>query len=208
MANYTSTIVIQARMSSTRFPGKVLAPFKGKPLIRHVLEACTKVKPAMNDVIVATSDQASDEPLKIYCQHQGYTVYQGDLNNVALRMLGAANCYHTDFIIRICADSPLMDAKTIQYMLDMHDPLSDITTNIFPRSYPKGCSVEIINKKSLEQAIAQGDFNDAHKEHVTKYFYDHAENFYINNVINPDGDQSATSCVVDTIEDYHRLQYI
>ena len=110
-------IFIQARMSSARFPGKVLAPFNGEPLIKRVLDRVSKISD-INDIVVLTSTELSDNPLASYLSSLNCNVFRGDLNNVFLRFKSALNCYPCEYCVRICADSPLIDSSLIQFMVD------------------------------------------------------------------------------------------
>ena len=199
-------IFIQARMSSSRFPGKILAPFNNAPMIKSTIDRCKNVTSIKkNDVIVVTSDQPSDDILCLFCKSIRCNYFRGNLNNVVERFIQAASFYNAKFIIRINADSPLIDPKIISNIIDNHDKNFDITSNVFPRTYPKGQSVEIIKLSSLKKIVNNFNFNNDHAEHVTQYFYENSSKYKIKNVFNTNRKLSHLNLSIDTIEDYNRL---
>ena len=152
-------LFIQARMSSKRFPGKVLAPINGKPMIKNVYDNCMKVGSLIDDIIITTSKNSEDTPLVLYCKNQGMKIYKGNLENVTLRILNAAKKHNANYIVRVSGDSPFINYKVIRYVLQNIDFSKDIVTNIYPRSFPKGQSVEIIKKKSLQNIVDKKKFH-------------------------------------------------
>ena len=200
-------ILIQARMSSSRFPGKVLAPFNNEPMIKSTIDRCRRVNSLKhNDIVVVTSDHSSDDILCLYCESIKCEYYRGNLNNVTDRFIGASFYYGINFIIRISGDSPLIDPDIISYIINNHDSKSDLTTNVYPRTFPKGQSVEIVSSKTLQNIIVEPDFDLIHAEHVTKYIYDNYHKYNIKNISNESGDLSKINYSVDTVEDYNRLK--
>ena len=145
-------IFIQARMSSARFPGKVLAPFNGEPLIKRVLDQVSKIS-NINDIVVLTSTELSDEPLVSYLNSLNCNVFRGDLNNVFLRFKSALNCYPCEYCVRICADSPLLDSNLLQFMVDKCINKQDLLmlSNVPKKSFPSGQSVEIIKSELINE---------------------------------------------------------
>ena len=194
---------VQARMSSKRFPGKILAPFKGKPLIQNVLEKITTVF-STEDVIVLTSTEISDDPLAAFLFSKEKNVFRGSLTNVAKRFREALEVYPCDWFVRICADSPLLDPNLIKTMMNLSLTDADIVTNVFPRSFPKGFSVEMV-RVSVFMSLNLDKFDKEDEEHVTSFFYKNSNIFKIKNLDNIHGDKSHNNFCVDTIEDYHRL---
>ena len=172
--------LIQARLSSKRFKKKALHLIKNKELILHVVEAVKKSK-NISEIIITTSNLRSDDKLVYLLKKYKIKIYRGSLNNVALRMLKAAQKYKIRHFIRISGDSPLIDYKIIDYAIESfkNHKNSDLVTNIFPRKYPSGQSVEIIKTKTSEKNIK--NFSLIEKEHVTKYFYSNYKKFKIAN---------------------------
>ncbi len=175
--------VIQARCSSKRFPNKILKIVYGKPLIHHVILKLLKSKKITN-IVVATSNQKSDDNLVKYLKKKKIKFFRGSLKNVAKRILDLALLKKKTFFLRISGDSPLIDYKLIDQAISIFQKNKkyDLVTNIFPRSFPKGQSVEIIRTSILKKYIHK--MSKVEKEHVTRYFYKYSKNFYIKNFRN------------------------
>src|SRR5687768_13033965 len=104
--------IVQARMSSQRFPGKVLAPFRGRPIIDHVVAAIRSALPEV-PVVVATSTEHSDDPLAAYLGSTGTAFHRGPLADVFSRFRGCLVAHPADWVLRVCADSPLLGAAML-----------------------------------------------------------------------------------------------
>jgi spore coat polysaccharide biosynthesis protein SpsF len=201
----TVRAVVQARMSSRRFPGKVLAPFRGEPLIAHVLAALRRALPAV-PVVVATSGEPADDPLALYVASTGTKVFRGPLDDVLARFRLCAAEYPSDWILRVSADSPLLDAGMLkQVVAHAASAEHDLVTTIHPRTFPRGHNAELIRATALA-AIDGEALSEADREHVTPFFYRHPERFRILNVESGDPDLAGLSFAVDTLEDLRRLE--
>ncbi len=108
---------VQARMRSSRFPGKVLAPFRGEPIVRHVLRAVATAIPP-EAIVLVTSADPSDDPLACYVARLGFSVWRGPLDDVFERFCEAARAFPSEWILRVSADSPLLDAGILQRVVD------------------------------------------------------------------------------------------
>ena len=174
--------IIQARSDSKRFPKKVLKKVYGNPLIYHVITRVLKSK-KISKVIVATSKNKSDDELVKYLKKIKIKFYRGSLDNVAERFVKAAETQKTNFFLRVNGDSPLIDPKLIDHVISIFkkNMNNDIVTNVFPRTFPKGQSVEIIRTKVLKKYLK--NMNKFDKEHVTQYFYKNSEIFLIKNFV-------------------------
>ena len=192
-------------MNSSRFPNKVLKKINSKPLIEYLIDQVT-FKNIDMPIIVATSVKKTDQEIVDYCMHKNLEYYRGDLVNVASRFYNIIKIYNLDFFVRVCADSPLLDGNLIKKAVAYADKNIDIITNIMPRSYPKGQSVEVVNCKTFlsyyEKLSDEEDF-----EHVTKYFYKNPEFFNIVNLKN-DKDCSSVNLAVDTKQDFQKVAKI
>ena len=130
-------VFIQARMSSKRFPGKVLAPFNGIPILTCVIERVNEVIPS-GRIVVLTSTDESDDPVVCYMQNAGISVYRGPLENVFERFQLCLREYPCSWFFRICADSPLLDNEILQTMLIRNDKSDvDLMCQCFPKNFPK-----------------------------------------------------------------------
>lgn len=207
MSHFTIRAFIQARMSSTRFPGKVLAPLNGQPIILRVISQIAQVIPA-EQITVATSVELSDDPLASYVQQIGISVYRGALNNVFERFQSCLREYSCSWFFRVCADSPLFDSELLKTMFgytSRHD--IDLVTNVQVRTFPKGRSVEMINAATFARIDSSQLLADE-KEHVTRVYYNHPTNLRIINIESGDPELPKTSYAVDTLEDLSRLEKI
>lgn len=192
-------------MSSSRFPGKVLAPFCGYPLLYHVIERVARVIPRSR-ITVATSTEASDDPLAGYAATLGVQVYRGPLENVFKRFQGCLNEYPCDWFYRVCADSPLIRPSILGELSHLADPSSsDIVTNVFPRTYPRGLSAELIRADAF-MSVHEAMLTSEEREHVTLHFYNHPEQYRIVNVPCPSAEKVPQSFAVDTLADMERLE--
>ncbi len=191
--------IIQARMSSSRLPGKVMQDIAGKPMLQHVIERARAAR-LVDQVVLATTNDPSDDVLQHFCQEQGHPFYRGSLNDVLDRFYRAAFQFQADVIIRLTADCPLLDPKLIDLTLlallgmplaldeSRNDQLRtnashaaqslDFAANRLPppwkRTLPIGLDVEACSMSALEQAWRQAD-KDFQREHVMPYFYEGVE---------------------------------
>ncbi|MBS3999585.1 MAG: glycosyltransferase family protein [Desulfobulbaceae bacterium] len=176
-------VVIQARMSSTRFPGKVLQKVLGKPLLLHQYEriAESKLEPL---IVVATSTDESDEPIVELCKLHGINCFRGNLNDLLDRHYKAGLAYEADAIVKIPSDCPLISPTAIDIVLTKYIefyPEIDYVSNLHPASYPDGNDVEIISMKAL-QNVWQNASKDFELEHTTPYIWENPELFRIENI--------------------------
>lgn len=163
-------IVIQARMSSSRLPGKVMMPLAGRPVLETIVDRLTRVKKA-SQIIVATSEEIADDVIAAFCQRAEISCYRGSLNNVLDRFHSAALYYNLENVIRVTADCPLIDPKIVDELIDLHMiENNDYTSNVLEPSFPDGLDAEIFKFGALAKAHAQAKL-PSDLEHVTKYIY-------------------------------------
>jgi len=191
-------------MSSRRFPGKVLAPFKGKPLIAHVVERVSQALPRA-PITVLTSIETSDDPLFAYLVSQNIDVFRGSLDNVFERFSSCARVRDCKWLLRICADSPLVDQNVLKRLASRVDEDWDIITTVFPRTFPRGNNAELIRTSTL-LGIDAHQLTQPELEHVTSVFYNHPEKFRILNIDSGNPKLAELNLCVDTIEDLRRLE--
>jgi spore coat polysaccharide biosynthesis protein SpsF len=194
--------VVQARMSSGRLPGKVLREIEGKALLGYLLERLERCA-ELDAIIVATSTDATDNPVVAYCQNRGTTVVRGPLNDVAARFLQAAELHRLDGFVRVSGDSPLLDPHVVDAAAErLRHGGCDLVTNVFPRTWPHGQSVEAVCTDVFVRASDQMQSAED-REHVTAFFYRHAASFRIC-ALEPAG-HPAPDLAVDTEEDFMRV---
>lgn len=200
-------VIALARMSSRRLPGKALLALDGQPLLRRVLERLGRVRETRL-IILATSTDTDDDRLAELAEAAGVAVYRGSLTDVAGRFLGAMEASRLDRAVRISGDSPFIDPGLIDTMTVLaHSDVgrdADLVTNVAPRSFPAGCSVEIIRRTALARACAEmTDASD--REHVTSYFYRHPTRFRVVNHGAGDDRYRDVVLTVDDASDLERL---
>lgn len=197
--------IVQARMSSRRFPGKVLAPFRGRPVILHVLDAVARALPDA-PVMVATSTDESDDPLDAYLRARGVDVRRGPLDDVFERFRQVLADRSERWVLRVCADSPLIDPGLMRRVVERAVTSdADIVTTTQPRTFPKGQSPEVVRVSTLME-VPPDLLTAGHREHVTSVFYEHGGRYRVVNVIAEPGMPSGESQAIDSIEDLHRLE--
>jgi spore coat polysaccharide biosynthesis protein SpsF len=198
-------IVVQARMSSSRFPGKVLASLNGTPILAHVLNRLALATP-LTEVLVATSDRRSDDPVAAYAPTLGVEVVRGPLDDVLERFRVCARLRRREWIGRVNADSPLLDAAVVRRVLEARagEPV-DLVTTVFPRTFPIGHNVELIRTDALMR-LRDDELTPEDREHVTRFFYRHPDRFSIRNIESGEEPGSGESLAVDTLDDLRRLE--
>jgi len=193
--------VLQARMSSTRLPGKVMKPLAGRPMIERQIERLRRCR-RLGRIIVATSTDPSDDPLAAHLDGLGVDLFRGPLGDVLERYLGAARAFGlSGIMVRLTADCPLADPEVIDAGVELQARLgADYVSNGRRRTYPRGLDVEVFRLSALEAAGREAADPYDH-EHVTPFLYHHPERFTQGELVQ-DRDESALRWTVDTPEDY------
>lgn len=195
--------MIQARMGSSRLPGKVMKEVVGKPLLEHIinrLQSCEKI----DKIIVITSEEIENEPIKQLCKEINIDCFAGDEKDVLDRYYKAAiefNLNENDSVLRITADCPLIDPEIVDAVIEKHlDEDYDYTTNTLIRTFPDGLDCEVFKLSILNEM-----WNDARlkseREHVTLYIKNNPENYKLGN-LKQDVDYSNLRWTVDEKEDF------
>jgi spore coat polysaccharide biosynthesis protein SpsF (cytidylyltransferase family) len=194
--------VVAARMTSRRLPGKVLEPLAGRPAMVWVLERLEHAE-QLDAVVVATSTEDSDDAVARFCAARGTDCHRGPLDDLAGRLIGAADEYELEAVVRISGDSPLLDQRLVDRGVRLwHDHGPDLVTNVRPRTFPPGQSVEVARTASLERAH-RGDVTPEEREHVTGPLYDGA---YVVVRFEADPPRTEPPMTLDTVEDHARLE--
>ena len=191
--------VVQARMSSSRFPGKMLALLNGLPLLVFVCRRVAEAK-RVNLVVVATSDQPDDDPLADAAGAAGFRVHRGSLTDVLQRFTEAARDAAADVVVRITGDCPLVDPEVIDAMVGAFNPTVEYLSNVSPPTFPDGLDVEVIRMGSLERALREST-RPHDREHVTTFLRDNPALFPAAPYACPLGDFSRFHWSVDRPED-------
>jgi spore coat polysaccharide biosynthesis protein SpsF len=167
-------------MSSSRLPGKVLADLAGAPMVLRQIERLNRAR-RLGTIVVATSDQASDDVLATCLDKAGVAVFRGSLDDVLARFIGAIDAFGaTGTVVRLTADCPLADPAVIDETLALHTASeADYTSNTpARRSFPKGLDVEVFEAQAL-RAAADETADPYDREHVTPFLYRRPERFRI-----------------------------
>lgn len=199
-------VIIQARSSSSRLPGKVMKKIGGITIVEHTINQCSKVVGREN-VILATSDEVSDNDLADHVKGLGITLHRGSLENVYERFSEILRNFGIEQFVRICADSPFLNTQILNVAIQTYNELTpDLVTNVFPRTFPKGQSVEIIkSKKFLE--IGYKHNKKFSTEHITQSYYNTPILFDIVNIHRSKNCKTCgDSLAVDTDLDYKRVK--
>ena len=199
--------IIQARSNSKRLPNKVMMKINGNTIIEHVINQVSKAK-EINKIIVATSNSNKDLELTNLLKKKKIEFFRGNLNNVAKRFFNLIRKYDIKNFVRISADSPLIDPKIIDKVSkNFSDKKYDIVTNVFPRSYPKGLSVEVFRSKILLENYSKIEKKNEYKEHVSLFFYENSKKFKIKNISNKKN-LNYINLSIDTIQDLNLIRLI
>jgi spore coat polysaccharide biosynthesis protein SpsF len=193
---------IQARHSSRRLPGKILLNLGNRPSLEHLIESTTHAA-GLDGVLIATSIDETDDATADFAAARAIPCHRGSLTDVARRLLDAGAAQNADAIVRISGDSPLLDPALIEQAVAMfRDVKADVVTNVWPRTFPKGQSVEVIALSALRAAVARMTTAEE-REHVTRYFYEHPQDFSIVSFTTDDG-RPDVQLSIDNHEDYAR----
>lgn len=162
---------IQARASSSRLPGKVLADLNGRPLILFMVDRVRRAR-RLDQIVVVTSTHPSDDALAQLLEANGIAIFRGSLEDVLDRFGGAAEVYDPSVIVRLTGDCPLIDPQLIdQVVAQLHDSGADYASNVDPPTYPDGMDVEAFTRATLLQADHRAT-SRAQREHVTVFMRD------------------------------------
>jgi len=200
----TTVIIVQARMTSTRLPGKVLLPLAGEPMLTRLVQRLRRVRRA-NAIVIATTTNATDDAIATLCDTLGLPCHRGSEHDVLSRYADAARLHGADVVVRITSDCPLIDPALIDQVIAVYqEGDSDCVSNMLPPTWPYGMAVEVFSAAALAQAHAEATL-PAEREHVTPFLYAHPERYRLRNVTSP-VDHSQHRWTVDTPEDYELVR--
>jgi spore coat polysaccharide biosynthesis protein SpsF len=212
-------LIIQARMSSTRLPGKSMMPLADKPLVYRMVERLKNCK-KIDEIVIATSDQSEDQVLVELAKELQVSYFQGNLLDVRDRYLKAAEKFQADFIIRIPADNPIPDSneidKLIEFHLD-HNPtgFSSNLAQVNNSGYLDGVGAEIFSTKLIQESVSRSN-SDIVKEHVHRNFFDYSTQTPVDSSWCPIASPKAPAELqrpdiildVNTMDDYTKIKRI
>jgi spore coat polysaccharide biosynthesis protein SpsF len=193
--------IVQARMGSTRLPGKTLIDIGGKPLLGHVLERVA-VSRHIQKIVVATTSDPADDVLADYLVRQNVRVYRGSAEDVLDRYYQAARLHGISVVVRVTADDPFKEPCVIDRVVEAFHTAAgtlDYASNTLKPSYPEGLDVEVFSFSALERALNEAEL-PFEREHVTPYIWMHPERFRLQNIEYHE-DLSALRWTLDTPDD-------
>jgi spore coat polysaccharide biosynthesis protein SpsF len=196
-------------MSSTRLPGKVLLEVNGRPLLSYMLERVALAK-SIDKIVLATSLDASDDPIAEFCARENITCYRGSLDDVLDRYYQAAALAKCKTVIRLTGDCPIIDPKVIDAVVEhFHSGNFDYAANTAPPegiTYPEGMDVEVFSFAVLERAWKE-TVKPSDREHVTFYFWSNPDKFSTSRHDNGE-DLSKYRLTVDYPEDFEVIKLV
>lgn len=203
-------VIVQARMASTRLPGKVLADIEGEPMLVREVERARRAA-YVDDLVVATTTDPEDEPIAQLCQKRGYACYRGSVLDVLDRFYWAARAHNAQVVVRLTGDCPLIDPALIDQAVEAFadaDPSVDFVANRLPdrKTLPVGTDTEVCSFEALERAWIEAD-KPYHREHVMPYLYEDPNRFRTL-LLESDTDYSPYRWTVDTEEDLELARQI
>ena len=203
-------IIIQARMGSSRLPGKVMKEILGRPMLAHQLERLKTVKD-VDIIVVATSTDSSDDIIEEFCIRNNTNCYRGSLLDVQSRYLEAAKLFNIETILRVTSDCPLIDPAIVSRSLNLFKRLSfsghHYLSNVIDRTYPRGMDIEIFSIDLLALA-ANNSQSSYDKEHVTPYMIRNDNGSILQHTVKNDVNLSAYRFTVDYPKDFNQIKRI
>jgi spore coat polysaccharide biosynthesis protein SpsF len=196
--------VVQARLTSSRLPDKVLMPVNGQPMILFMLERVKRSR-LIDEIVLATSNHPSDDVLAAEVEAAGYTVHRGPLDDVLARFEGAVAGRAADWIVRLTGDCPLIDPNVIDHLVMLAQVQRyDYCNNVEHPSYPDGLDVEVFTRAALLQAASEARL-PSEREHVTPFIRNRPDQFRLGELRCP-VDLSALRWTVDHADDLELVQ--
>ena len=178
---YELGCTIEARMNSSRLPGKVMKKVNGKSMLEYMVSRVKKV-PNINKIVIATSINSEDDAIVQEANNLGVAIYRGSENDVMSRVLCAAEENKFDEFVALTGDCPLIDPKIISEVIYefIHNNF-DYISNAIVRSYPDGMDVQVLNFRSLKLSSEMTQ-EQLHREHVTLHIYKNPDIFRVKNI--------------------------
>jgi spore coat polysaccharide biosynthesis protein SpsF len=197
--------IIQARMGSTRLPGKVLRRLAGRTVLDRVVRAA-QASGVVDELVVATTTEAVDDAVEAECAAIGVGCFRGPVDDVLTRFLGVLDKYESDTVLRFTADCPLLDPRLIAMASRVFEAAGvDYMTTSIARTLPRGLDVEAVRTTVLREIDKLA--TDHHRTHVTSYLYTHADDFdVIGLTLQPD--LSHLRLTLDTEDDWKLIEAV
>lgn len=198
-------IITQARMGSTRLPGKILKRICGKTLLEHQIERLRRSRLA-SEIVVATTDQKDDQAVADLCGALNVPIFRGSEMDVLARYAGAASAHSADIVVRVTSDCPLIDPSVVDLVIQkfLHSQGEvDYASNVLERTYPRGLDTEVFSQAALMRAFREANLQ-SDREHVTPYLHRHCRLAHVTDA----RDLSDLRWTVDTPADFELVSRI
>lgn len=167
---------IEARMTSSRLPGKVLLPALGRPLLAHLTQRL-KAVPSIDEIVLATTTNATDDVLVEFARQDGVSVFRGNEDDVMARVIGAADSAGADVVIEITGDCPIIDPDLVEQTIRVFKRnRAEYCANSFISSYPDGMDAQVFTLAALKRSASMTD-DPLDREHVSRHIVQHPELF-------------------------------
>ncbi len=199
---------IEARMTSSRLPGKVLMEVAGKPILQHMIERLKRV-PSLDGIVVATTDNKEDIPIVALAKSLKVGYYRGSEEDVLRRVLDAALAHEIDVIVETTGDCPLIDPALVHACIQGYlETDVDYLSNVLERTYPRGMDTQVFATEILLDVASRTDDPEDH-EHVSIYIYRHPEIYSLKNMPGPpELTNPELGLTLDTLEDFELISSI
>ena len=203
-----TAIIVQARMTSTRLPGKIMKEVMGKPLLEYQVERIKRVK-SKDEIVIATTRGDADRVIVDFCDRVSISCFRGSEQDVLSRYYEAAKAFNADVVVRLTSDCPLIDPsiveRVIRHYFD-HSGDHDYVSNCLVRTYPRGMDTEVFPVRVLEEGFREAS-DPQDREHVTPFIYRQPQRYRLSNVAYH-RDCSSHRWTVDTEEDFVLIKRI
>lgn len=199
-------IIVQARMTSTRLPGKVLKEVLGKTLLEYQIERLRRVRHA-DGIIIATTINTTDQPIVDLCNRLGVIVTRGSENDVLSRYYEAAQQYEGETIVRVTSDCPAIEPAVVDRIIEFYRANQgeyDYVSNSLTQSYPYGLAAEVFSFQALQEAAKEA-ISEPEREHVSPFIYTRPDRYRIGQVVHGQN-LSHHRWTVDTPEDFELIR--
>jgi spore coat polysaccharide biosynthesis protein SpsF len=199
---------IEARMTSSRLPGKVLLPAQGKPVLARMVERL-KLVSSLDGIVVATTINATDDPIEALAAELGIGCWRGSEDDVLKRVLDAAHAFGADVIVELTGDCPLIDPAIVEQCIQAYMAAGvDYLSNVMERTYPIGMDTQVFATSILDD-VARRTNDPTDHEHVSLYIYRHPELYSLKNVAAPaDLFDPELRLTLDTKQDYELIDTV
>lgn len=204
----STVATVEARMTSTRLPGKVLMPILGRPMLALLIERLQRSR-TLDAIVIATTSNPQDDPVSGLAEQLGVGCYRGSEHDVLDRVVRAAQAAEAEVIVEITGDCPLIDPEVIDRLVEVYRSAGvDYVANVLERTYPAGLDTQVFARELLERVAWETQDPDD-REHVSLYIYRHPEFFSLLNVESGLASRySDIRLTVDTAEDFSLVREI